>query len=359
MLAKQWIKLFFISIIFVITLVSGINYIVNPYNIFGHGYDSLFKNKPEILSDEMTRFYVANRVNPQTIMLGTSRIAFFPEEQLAPYLKGPIYNLGMRGSTINEQIDYLEYMINHHNIKNIVWALDFFAFNPTKPNNPVFEQKRLSDSIYYDDYQLALFSFNTLDRSIKTIEKNLFSKTDQEQNLSREQIESNIRDVLHQFATDKIYLKSEEFKEPSSIDPKIERLKKIIALCQQKKINCFIYISPVYYLHIDMIYSIGLGTTFEYWKKSLATVHPYTDFCTYSSLSKDLMQFKDSSHTIPSVGNLIFARIFDPNNPLVPSDFGYTVTLKNIDIHINEQRELHHNIDVYSLQRNNVDKHQK
>lgn len=340
--AKRWILFFSISIAIVITLVSGINYSVNPYNVFGHHFDALFKNKTEILSDEMTKFYVVNRIKPKTIMLGTSRIGLFPENQLSPYVEGPIFNLGLPGSSIEEQIAYLDYMITHHPIKNVIWSLDFFSFNPTKPKNATFIPDRLSDDIYYNDYLVALFNFKTLQRSFNTVKSNQIPASYPDQPYSRAEVESNIRDVLHQYAKEKNFLNSEEFKEPASINPKIALVKKTIELCRKKHISCVLYTSPVYYQDIDMIYSLGLGNTFEYWKKSLASIHPYTDFCTYSALSHDPMKFRDSSHVIGSVGKQIFARIFAPDNKTLSSDFGQTITSQNIDEHLNQQRKLRH-----------------
>lgn len=340
---KQWIKTFFIGSIFIILVVSMINYIVNPYNIFGHGYDKYFPNKTEILSDEMTKFYVANRIHPKTIMIGTSRIGFFSESQLSPYLDAPIYNLSLPGSTIDEQAAHIEYMIKHHHIKNIIWSLDFFSFNPSKPRNPAFDPERLSNKIYWNDYLISLFSFKTLAKSIKIIKKKFLSPPNKiySQPFSRVQIAANIDYTLKEYAGQKLFLKSELFKDPASINQKIELLKKTIIFCHENNVTCILYTSPVYYKHIDMYYSIGLGNTFEYWKKSLADIQPYTDFCAYNTLNHDMMKFRDSTHVISNVGELVFARIFNSKIDDLPHDFGYTVTHDNVDQYLNKQRKIH------------------
>lgn len=345
--SKIWLKVFFIISTAMILFVSLFNYIINPYNIFEHGLDAKFKNKPEILSDEMTKFYVANHIKPKTIMIGTSRIGLFPENQLVPYLDAPIFNLGLPGSTIEEQIAYVDYMINKHDIKYIVWSLDFFSFNPDKSINPTFSALRLSDNIYYDDYLVSLFNFKTLNRSYKTIISN---RSDQSINhtfttgqpYSPTKVQSQINIVLKQYAHETNFLHSDKFKEPSSIDAKLTLFKAALKRCEQKKVVCYIYTSPVYYRHLDMIYFLGLDKTFEHWKKSLASIQSYTDFCTYSKLSHDPMQFRDSSHVIGDVGKLIFTKILDPHPEQVPLDFGIPVTSLNIETHLEQQRDLHH-----------------
>lgn len=341
---NKWVKTFFIGSIVIILMVSGINYIVNPYNVFGHGYDKYFPNKTEILSDEMTKFYVVNRLQPKTIMIGTSRIGFFQESQLTPYLDSPIYNLALSGSSIDEQASHIEYMIKHHHIKNIIWSLDFFSFNPTKPINPPFEEKRLSNDPFWNDYLISLFNLKTFNKSIETIKSNyLSSKNNTSKEVpNKEEIELKIDYTLKEYATKEAFLKSESFKIPSSIDQKVALVKKTIAFCHENNVSVTLYTSPVYYKHIDMYYSMGLGDTFEYWKKSLADIQPYTDFCIYNSISYDMMKFRDSSHAISNVGELVFARIFDSKLANSSQNFGYTVTSYNINQHLNQQKRIRH-----------------
>lgn len=337
---KKWVKQFFILSFWVIALTSGINYVVNPYNIFGHGYDSHFPNKTEALSSEMTHVYVANRLNPKTIMMGTSRIGFFKPEQLFKYTPSPIYNMALAGSSIGEQATYIEYMVKNHHIKSVIWSLDFFSFNPTKPINPPFSPERLSQKIYWEDYKLALFNFTTLERSFKTVKNNLFQPNltqEPSQPFNHETVISNIQYTLKEYSTQKLFLKSELFKTPSSIDKNLARFKQTIDFCREHNVSVIVYTSPIYYQHLNLYYSMGLSNTFMYWKYSLAQIHPYTDFCTYSALSFNTMQFRDSTHAISDVGVLIFARIFHSTLIKVPKDFGFWVTPTNVVEYLHTQ----------------------
>lgn len=333
---NKWVKTFFIGSIVIILMVSGINYIVNPYNVFGHGYDKYFLNKTEILSGEMTTFYVVNRIKPKTIMMGTSRIGFFPETQLNGYVDTPIYNLALAGSSVDEQSAYIKYMVKYHHIKNVIWSLDFFSFNPTKPINSTFETKRLSDQIFWNDYTVSLFNFKTFARSLKTVKSNLLTAEENSQTilLSKSEIESNINATLIEYAREKTFLKSHTFKTPSSINSKIKILKETVGFCRENNVSITLYTSPVYFKHIDLYYSMGLGDTFKYWKKSLANIQPYTDFCTYNSISRNSRMFRDSSHATQQVGNLIFGRIFNPQVQGLPNDFGVLINPENISIYL-------------------------
>lgn len=349
---KQWVKCFIAGALIIIGIVSGINLIVNPYNIFGHGVDSFAPRKGYVLSDRMSKLYIANRLEPKTIMMGTSRIGLFKESQLAPYLDGPIYNASMAGSTIDEQAAYIRYMVGRGYVKNVVWSLDFFAFNPTKPIDPAFEVQRLSDAPYLNDYLISLFSFKTFTRSFKTVKKNIFSTPEPDettgQPFTRKRVDFNINYILHQYATDATFLKSETFKNPSSIDPKIALVRETIQFCQERNVTCTLYTSPVFYRHIDMVYGIGLGNTFEYWKIELANIQSYTDFCTYSTLSKEPMKFRDSSHVIGDVGKIVFARLFSDRHT-APDDFGILVTPATVKTHVASQRQYRQNFSLKEL----------
>lgn len=331
----------------IIFLVSLFNWCINPYNLFNHGLDKRFSYKPHLHSDRMSHFYMANHIQPQTVLIGTSRSGFFSEKQLIPYAPTPIYNYSMAGSSITEQAANIQYMITNHHPKTIIWSLDFFSFNPTKPINPAFKIERLTGSIYWNDYLFSLFNFKTFYRSFLTIRDNRSAPTNvnstnvtntPDQPYTEKEIDFNIHYTLHEYANEKSFLKSEPFKDPHSIDKQLALVESIVQECKRHNVQCILYTSPVYYQHIDMIYNIGLGDTFEYWKKSLASIAPYHDFCTNNSITENKMNFRDSSHIISHYGDLIFARIFYNTTLKIPSDFGTYINTDNVLSHLEQER---------------------
>lgn len=356
---SSWTKYFILSIVSIFSVIILVNYLINPYNIFSHTYEGRYNYfKPYVSSDRMTKFYEAKNLHPSTLLMGTSRIGFFKSTYMSSYAPKPIYNLALAGSSIYEQASYLEYMINHQNIKLVVWALDFYSFNPDKKNEDTFDINRLNKSFYYSDYITSLLNYRTFEKSIQTIKEN--SKYDYSQQLTRplfeeaqyfnqqgqpysyNEVNKNITATLNEYKNHTQFLKSTHFSNPHSIDPALKRVAYVINLCNEKHIPCIIYTSPVYVKHIDLIYSLNLGKTFNYWKRSLVTIHPYTDFCTYNSVTKNIMNFRDSSHIISDQGKIIFAKIFNDPKILVPQDFGYTITTQNITEHLNQQQKQQH-----------------
>lgn len=323
---KQWSGLFFFISFCTIGSIASINIIINPYGIFSHTH-SLNSISRHLLPDRITHFYNTKRIKPDVVMMGTSRIGLYPPAQVAPYLKGTIYNATLAGSTILEQASYLEFFITSFKPSTIIWSLDFFSFNPEKQPYQSFSQKRLLSKVFLDDYMEAIFSFKTLSKSIKTAKESLSNKphTEADQPFTPEQVASNIAYTLNQYATQKDFLNAESFKHPHAIDQNLARVAHIVNLAKQHNITLIIYLSPVYFTHLEMIETVGLGHTYAYWKSALATIHPYYNFATINTITQEPMNFRDSSHTIGSIGKLVFGRIFNNTTLDIPNNFGILV----------------------------------
>ncbi|MCK9492370.1 MAG: hypothetical protein M0Q24_09775, partial [Sulfurimonas sp.] len=171
----------------------------------------------------------------------------------------------------------------------------------------------------------ATFNFKTSLVSLKTIYANIVQRAttvEKDQPFSDEQIQKNIEATLKQYKEGKIFLNSQNFLNPSSIDANLNRIKEVTQLCQKNGVELILYISPVHISHLDMIESLGLGDTYNYMKHKLSFVHPYYDFGTKNTITQNFINFRDSSHTVKSIGRLIFERIFDENKTTQNSNFG-------------------------------------
>lgn len=353
--SRAWIRVYLSAVIIVITVIGTVNYLVNPYNVFKPNHHTHYNRlKKDIISERMTYFYEMRYIRPQTLMVGTSRIGYFKSNTLKPYAPSPIFNLTLAGSSVYEQRRYIEYAINHLPIKTVVWSLDFFSFNPVKEPYPAFSEDRLNHPLYLNDYTTALLSYRTFERSLKTLKINRINTPlddnvseyyeqhhymdVQGQTLSRNEVRKNANWTLNEYADHDAFLHAKEFRNPHAIDAKLAEVAYVLHLCKEKHIRCLIYTSPVYREHLDMIYKIGLGDTYEYWKRGLAHITNYWDFNTYNSLTENLMNFRDSSHMVSDNGKFIFTKLFNAAPYLGPDDFGYYATHENIDAHIQEQR---------------------
>lgn len=338
----SWIKYLISIVIFLMIFIMIFNYIVNPYNVFEPNRESKFNRyKNNIDSDRMTLFYELKYVNPKTLIAGSSRVGLFRNYLIEPYVKKPIFNLALAGSSIYEQAEYIKYAIKTYKLDTIIWSLDFSSFNPDKRPYTGFSIDRLNQNIYFDDFTLSLMSYKTFERSLKTLkdnrkdnneysylyEQNKFSNV-QGRLFNKKVIQKNINMTLADYASLPSFLNSNKFKNFSSIDSKLKIFTEVVKLCKKNKIKLKVYTSPVYYRHVDLYYKMGLGETYSYWKKELALITSYTDFCTKNEITNNIMNFRDSSHIVSSMGKLVFARIFNDKNTDIPDDFGIYIDKK-------------------------------
>lgn len=259
--------------------------------------------------------------------MGTSRVGFYNMDDLAQYVPSPIKNIFLTGSNIYEQSMYLKYAINNKMPKYIIWSLDFFAFNPDKRNHPDFSITRLEKEFFLNDYIFSLFGFQTFKYSLMILsntfldsnEKLIHSNTPS--NSYKEIIQKNITHSLLEYKSSFSFLKSNTFTNKLSIEKNLEYIEEIITLAKKNNIQIFFYFSPVYIQHIELYKEMNLTTTLEYLKQRISYLTAYYDFCQKSSLSTNILNFIDSSHSNKKVGKIIFDTMFSQQKKESPNTY--------------------------------------
>jgi len=361
MKSKLFTKIFLILTIISVFSIACFNYLINPYGVFNHKIASEYiQEKDHLASHRMTLFYGAIYSNPKNLLIGTSRMGLLPTPK--KYIPNDLSNIWMPGANIEEQTTLIRYMISKFPIEKIVWSLDFHSFNPELYNDPNFSYNRLNPDISYkDDYNLALFGYQTTIDSFKTLKDNLGNFKLQISNSQNEQIKSTeygIKEVKNKIkkkvtqkkknawdkkvnAISKVevdfetakqlkhypnkYLKFKTFNNPKSIDESLIKVKEIINLCKKNNIQLYVYTSPVHTSFLDLYKTLGINKTFIYWKQELSKITNYTDFCNVNSITKDKYNFLDGSHLKPSLGYMLYAKIFNDSSINTPKDFGILI----------------------------------
>lgn len=343
-MSKQWIQNFFIFSFFIAFFFSGFNYFCDPYGIFGNNWiGNSVRN--HVASDRMSKTYYAKRTMPQTILIGTSRVGILNPKDVEYYTKNKVYNMAMSGATIYEQSMYAKFAIETLHVKQIIWGIDFFSFNPEVTQHFSFSKERLSDNVYVQDYQEALLSLDAFIASFLTLSDSLFvqkkAKVDfgagfdtytefkkQLHEQGMQFIENKIEKGLQGYASKKELFNSEPFKNPLSIDKNFAYIKETLLLAQKHDVQMIFYISPTYYEHLNLIYSLGLGHTYDFFKLRLSELTAYWDFNTHNSITTDKNNFWDNSHMREEIGTLLMKKLFEQNTSLEPLDFGVFVKHK-------------------------------
>jgi len=346
---KFWNKFFLVTAFSFFIVTATFNFIVNPYGLFNHHLFSDFMViKKHTVSSRMQIFYDTIHNEPQNIMMGSSRIGMLPPSAVSKYLGGPTKNMAMEGTNIEEQSQYLLYMIKNTSVKNIVWSMDFFSFNPDLANDIDFNYDRLESSIHFNsDHKISLLGFQATKNSFLTLYDN-FKASDKNKEVHKRFLSDEDGETkryqhyntLKQNEVDEItawqienytkkFLVVKTFDSPHSIDPNIKKIHTVINACKKKKIKLVIYTSPVSKDFLQLYKDLNLEDTFKYWKKGLADITAYTDFCYLNDITKNPYNFLDASHLMPKYSALLFARVFNDPSIKGPKDFGKYINKKS------------------------------
>lgn len=341
---KHWIHNFFIFSFLIAFVFVGFNYLCDPYGIFGNYWTgNTIRN--HTASDRMSKTYYAKRAMPQTVLIGTSRMGTINPKDVESYTKDKVYNLAMSGSSIYEQAMYARFAIETLHVKQLIWGIDFFSFNPESTQHFSFSKERLSENLYLQDYQEALLSLDAFIASIQTLNDSLFTHKKAKVNFElgldtyaefKTQldaqginfVENKIEKGLQGYASKKTLFNSELFKNPLAIEKNFTYVQEIVLLAQKHDVKIIFYISPTYYEHLNLIYSLGLGHTYDFFKLKLSELTAYWDFNTHNSITTDKNNFWDNSHTREEIGALLMKKMFEQTISFEPLDFGVFVKHK-------------------------------
>lgn len=361
MKSQKWIKVTFLLTLVLILISMLFNYIVNPCKVFDNNFIQKNDIRLSLENYRIVKFYYAKKLKPNILMIGTSRIAHLNPEELNKYVVGKTYNLGLHGAGIVEQYYNIDYFIKNSNINTIVIGIDFASF--TEEINEPYSDYNLKSgfnidrfsTFYYKDYLNALVGFVPLKNSIialgdkyyereldTNIENGWDNRNDRYKELELEgtdAIKNRIAESLEEYSRDNYLFNSASLKNYQQINKYIEYLKKIVVLCKNNNINLKIYISPIYCKHFDLIYSKGLGKTFEHWKKEIVKFVEIYDFTGSNIVNNDLNFFLDSSHARASVGKYIFSVLYDDKTIEVPKGFGVLLNSSNVDMYIKKNHK--------------------
>lgn len=363
----RWAKVLGVTSAGIGLVVVLFNLLVDYNGVFGIPLISGFNsNKAYSSSDRITKFYFAKRMKPGTILMGSSRMAGFGQEHTHHTVSGTFYNLALANPSIHEQFEFLKYMVEHRGTRKIFLGIDFFSFNPTRQQYQTgFSKQRLETGTSFDDYIDSLITFSATENSLRTVLANVNGKPVEKDYRTgvwtwvREKEElrkhgdgiigKKIDLYLSTFARTPFFYDAPAFRKPDSTDVDVYRFRKMVDYARGKGVDLKIFVSPVHKRQIDLIYEKKLGETYERWKRELAKITEYYDFSGPSGICSDDRWWWDSSHIRAEGGTLIFARLAGDPDGIVPADFGYLVTERNVDDHVNRVRQGVRPLDLRSL----------
>ncbi|WP_337098217.1 hypothetical protein [Paenibacillus sp. YIM B09110] len=338
---KKWTLITLSITVIALSAIASVNYVVDPYGIYHYSGKS-FNYQKSIDSDPyIIKAFQSKKVQPEAIVLGTSRAMRLNPPIIERMTGNSAYNLGLAAATPYINFKYLEYAIKvDKNLKTVFLGLDFEVFNSNFQNHANYDEGRLTSPLYMQDLLVTLLSDKALIDSGKVVIDNINHTT---------------RFTEHRYLGDGSF--DETFVFPPNTNQatlqviptnfqlsstSMNYIQKIKELCDQYHLNLYIYISPIHAIILDTYWQNGIWNSFEEWKRQLAGITPIWDFSGYHEISMSSLNqsetYNDLSHFSKKIGDLILNRMLDKKTNNLPAYFGIRITPDNIEEHLKKLR---------------------
>lgn len=355
MRSKRWVKgwLLFFGII---PIVAVINFAVDPFSVF---QTHVLKRDFQINERFLKIRYLENHHQKfDSYMFGSSRIATTEPAVIEKYLPGAhFYNMTCADANLYDYLLHLKYFLKeHYKIKNIYMQIDIGDMFSYGQNGSDYMRKFHPDvtggslTRFYVGYLLGYFPQNVIGKIEQNIEKRNGYEyhwdrgTWSEPEKEKEILEDCSEYVLHEPT---FHAKQKRMKRFSTIDKSIQALKEICDLCDKNGIKLYLFTTPH---NKNMMDSFDTEDYLTFLTR-LAEVRDYYDFSGYNTVTLDDCNHYESSHYRPIVGQMIAARIFRDTTVPLPADFGFLVTKRSVDGHIEKLRKQIENYDRSRLEK--------
>lgn len=354
--SKKWIKYLVVFYVLGVGIVSGINYCVDPYNLYK---TNIFKEKPEqVAKIKLVKVFKTKIIKPMSIVLGTSR-AEFGYDPTHEYFSKPSYNLATSSSSMYENLLNFKYALKQGNLKKVLLVVDYRMFNEP-------EQKGSNDfETYFDDKNIysLLFSNDVLIDSFKTV----LNQQNRNQYLENGQRDHNWywKNILELGGHLEIMKKDESkyYKDyPTNYTYKDTKKKsfpdfeEIVKLCYENNIELDIIFGPSHIRQWEAFdYYLGYEKLLE-WKKNVvisvnelsqqynkiqfrimdfSVYHPFTAEKVPIDKNTKMQYYWESGHYKHELGVIVLDRLVGDSKH---GDFGVELNLTNIDEHLKQQK---------------------
>lgn len=346
---KRWLKIVFTLSLGAVFLLAALNYLVDPYQVFGSDYlkHPLQLNKRYLKVKHLEQ----NPAQYNSYLLGSSRIGTTEPEVIEQYIpNSKFYNLTVSLGSILDNIMLIKHLLRlEHEVKNLYMQIDVNSMAIYKQGKSDYQRKyppsltKRDEFEFYFEY-LTIFplenikgkiaiNLNETDRLKRPVndieETGCFFLPYQDSLIAQDPAKYIANEVTFN------HLAPERKVTGVHIEETIRALRVIKELCDENNINLIPFVTP----HNHNMLNTFNSEDYLYFLSEIATVLPYWDFSGYNSITKDNRNYYEHSHYRANVAKLIAARIFNDSTIVVPEDFGKKVDLKNLNIHLKEREE--------------------
>jgi hypothetical protein len=327
-------------------LIGLFNYTVDPYGLLRKDFSYQFvePNKNFI----KIRFIAQNPNRYDGFVFGSSRVNGIDVRKIRGYA---CYNVHYSGGLPRDHLDNIRFLLKKGvKIKLILIGLDEFSFKddpdarlyqPLRhPYPPVLGQHPLG---YYLGHYFSLPDGEILRAVVNGYKKRLFNKSEDDPpfyydifntgQMFFDRLDRQIDDNPEKHRNDPKFLKHLNLA-GDHLNEALADLKEIVRLAGVHQVRLVLFINP---LHKNVF--LDSGEDFDRFKRKLSHLSGFYDFSGLNSVTRDNVNYYETSHYRRKVGDLMIARIFNDRNSNVPEDFGQWVTRETIDLHLKILRQ--------------------
>ncbi|PPK57115.1 hypothetical protein B0F89_1551 [Malaciobacter marinus] len=351
--SKKWIKILAVLCVLSFGFIGGINYLVDPFNIF---HTKFLKEQFQMNERFMKIEYLEENKNKyNSYMFGSSRIGTTPPNVIDKYLENAkFYNFTISSANLYDYLIHLKYFIkSEYPIKNLYLQIDISnmaSYSRTESDylrkpHPFVVGEKLEK--YYLSYLSGFFPFNIKGKIAENInQKDLVGYYLETGIWTRPLKEKKIKENPEKFIQEErsFNVQNKRVVKNTQSENNSKALKEIVDLCLKNNINLIIFTTP----HNKNMMDTFILEDYLKFLKMISSIANFYDFTGYNTVTTENINYYESSHYRENVGRIIAARIFNDKSIEVPEDFGVFVTKDNIDEHLENLRK---QIEEYDLKK--------
>ena len=131
-LHRRFIQVFTATFLAACFLGAGLNYLVDPYSLFGTRRIPGFNERKPTASERVrvTKPYMASRAKPRVVIGGNSRpeIGLNPQSVCWKDTDQPVFNTAIPGADVFMQVRYVQHAVESGKARRILFGVDFLDY---------------------------------------------------------------------------------------------------------------------------------------------------------------------------------------------------------------------------------------
>jgi hypothetical protein len=351
------------TFLIVCMLGAGVNYLVDPYSLFGTRRIPGFNQSKPAASERVRVFkpYMAARVRPKTVIGGNSRpeIGLNPQSVCWTKTDQPVFNMGIPGADVFMQTRYAQHAVESGKAQRILFGVDFLdflvdatentgridwvrygkAFDGRLKSGPEKGYGAFLSFQRAEDFFSGLFSLVALGDSVLTVasQRDKDAATRREDGFNpgldyRPIIRNEGQSVLFRQKNLEVRKRLQQ-KDLGVLDARGQRsmplgaLRNFLGWAKTRGIDVVLFINPYHSDYLVQIEMSGKWSSFEEWKRQLAIMAgeyavPLWDFNAFDRYSTEsppspgdkrpeLQWFWEPAHYRHELGDLMIASMLD------------------------------------------------